>query len=83
MTYTPHTVWIGGPPKIIRRPVQALRPASPDKAAKFDCIQAQANRNRIILQCRKQGATFPDIALQVGVSSERCRQIYHEHKGLT
>ena len=82
MTYTTHTVWIGGPPKPPIPARKILHLASADEVKKFNCIQEQQRRNRLIMKRRKQGATFPVIALQVGVSSERCRQIYNEQKGM-
>lgn len=90
MTYTPQTVWIGGPPaprqnkKQAASPVgaSALQPAKQKQAMAFFKEQCRPMRDATIFQRRKAGEAYKDIAVWAGVTKQRCRQIYGQMKGL-
>lgn len=89
MTYTPRTVWIGGPP--VRRQnkkrgaslvvASALQPAKQKQAMVFFKEQCRPMRDATIFQRRKAGEAYKDIAIWAGVTKQRCRQIYEQMAG--
>ena len=83
MTYTPCTVWIGGPPpaqpKAARTPRPKeirLRPMDKRESAAYARQQRLKVRDAQIFQMRNEGDRYSNIARIVGVSKERCQQIH-------
>ena len=82
MTYTPHTVWIGGPPPVQPKAARTprpkairLRPMDKREQQSYARLQRQHERDALILQMRTKGERYSAIAMIVGLSKERCQQI--------
>ena len=83
MTYTPRTVWIGGPPpaqpKAARTPrpkAIRLRPMDKREQAPYARYKRQQARDALIVQMRNEGDQYCDIAMIANISKARCQQIY-------
>ena len=86
MTYTPCTVWIGGPPpaqqKAARTPrpkAIRLRPMGKRESAAYARQQRLKVRDALIVQMRNEGDRYCDIAMIANISKARCQQIYTTH----
>ena len=73
MTYTPKTVWIGGPPGLQKTPKVPAIPMWAPNSRKGSTDMRE--RDAFIRQARAAGNKLQDVAALAGLSMGRCSKI--------